>query len=228
MSGHRDIDETCIPKGTAHDNAAILTCIDNARTAMSAKDYGNCLQQFCKDTIGTLPGLEILDAKGDVPPPPDIKAPTTSDKDLAVDGIKREHHIDEKGRDNTDTKFPNGIEVSTWPGGDKFTGSSGIEVTSLGGMSVGGGPKGMHESHKEKGVFLDGKGQEVYKENGDGSITVFTETGAFKADKDGSVTKQLAIHTPDGKWLVIGPNNPLDGLPKFEDEGFTPSKNRGH
>jgi len=222
MSGHRDIEEAGNTTKAA-DNSALFNSIDNARNSMSPKDYSSILQSPGKDNLASLPSLELMDAKSDVPPPPELKGSGTSDKDLAQDGIKRHH-----GKDSATTEFPNGVKISTAGAGADVTLDNGQKMHISGAMHID-APKGAHQSHPGSNLIVDSHNKPLYQENKDGSKTVFTETGAYTVRNDGSVTKESALKNRDGSFTIVDTNSPLGGLsPKDMDSVNQPGKQHSH
>jgi len=211
MSGHRELDETAKPS-VANDNSAFLNFVDSIRNAMTPKDYTANMQAHGKDSSVTLPALELKDSASDVPPPPEIKLPGTSDKDLAQDGIKRSHGVTDDGKETNKTEFPNGIKIYTEAGGQVMTGESGSKITMGPVTEVTGLPAGTHEKHKGSGVYVDAQNRPVMTTNEDGSHTVYTDKGVYTAREDGTVTKETAIKHKNGTWTVVDTSTPLGGL----------------
>ena len=209
MSGCREIEETQGAKAGV-DNSAMFNCVDNTRNAMTPKDYANSLQAGIKDVVASLPALELMDSKSDVPLPPNLPRVGTSEKDLADDGIKTQHATGDKGEATTTTEFPNGVKTiadaeshTVKDNGARITHEASVSIIT---------PQGVHEKVKGSGNYYDGQNKEVYTDNKDGSYTVYSNGGAYTAREDGTVTKEGAIKNPDGSWKVFNLNDPLGGL----------------
>jgi len=211
MSGHRDIEESGNTTKAA-DNSALFNSIDSARNSMSPKDYSNIFQSPGKDNLASLPSLELMDAKSDVPPPPTISYQGTSDKDLAQDGVKRAHGVGADGKSTSSTEFPNGVKISTGGGGEE-TMPDGTKIT-LSPSQIVETPANLHlhEHPKGSGVFVDSHNKTVLTDNADGSKSIYTDKGVYTAREDGSVTKESAIKDRHGNWTVIDTSTPLGGM----------------
>jgi hypothetical protein len=225
MSGNHEIADAVVTgdKGT-NDANAMFNCIDSTRNSMTAKDYNATLQGLNKDSAPALPALELFDAKADVPPPPTFNTHNdTSDKELAAEGIKRSHGFDDDGTKNAKVEFPNGVKItSSGPSAEHSLGDGNkVQVTNT---SIVETATKVHEHPHGSGVQVDSHNKPIYKDNADGSKEVYTDTGVYKANSDGTVEKESAIKNRNGSWTVIDTSTPLGDM-KPSDLG---SSNKRH
>jgi len=171
-----------------------------------------------------------MEAKGDLTLLGFRTGTELSGKQLAREGIKFQTR-----NGDTTVDFPNGVEITARKVETSTitkTNDDGTHTTfevQSGGIDVD-LSKVQPQPLREKppagsGTIIDGKGNEIIKRNEDGSYTVANSaTDFYTVYPDGSVNKETAIRSRDGKsWEVIDTNTPLGGL-RPGDVVVTPQK----
>lgn len=146
---------------------------------------------------GILPTVSFMEMSNDVRS--GIPATGTEIKDL---GIKV--HRGQGG--STVSEYPNGVKIETLPAADSQTGS--IRLGPTIGLSA------QKPNHLDKyGEVVDPKGRVIARMNDDGSVTVDSGKGFFTQYPDGTINRETAIRSRDGKtFAVIDTNTPLGDL----------------
>jgi hypothetical protein len=143
---------------------------------------------------GILPSLSFM--SGDVRTGMPATAPEMKDSGVKV------HH----GKDGSTTgDYPSGVKVESTPASNSGKSNVILEPT----ISV----ESLPPNHmNKKGEVIDPKGRVLAKMNDDGSVTVDSGKGFYTQYPDGSINRESAIRTRDGKFEVIDTNTPLGNL----------------
>ncbi len=144
---------------------------------------------------GLLPSMDILEFKA---------GPEAKPAELKDAGIKVEH-----GKDgSTKVDYPSGIKVESTGVSHSEKGKN-IKIETSG-LIV----EAVPPNHQnKKGEIIDEKGRVIAKPNEDGSITVDSGKGFFTQNPDGTIVRESAIRSRDGKTFeVLDTSSPLGNL----------------
>jgi len=144
---------------------------------------------------GVLPSMDIFDFKS--------SAPEAKPAELKDSGVKVEH-----GKDgSTKVDYPSGVKVEST--GITHTDKGKIQVETGGIVVEAVAPNHMNK----KGEVIDPKGRIIAKPNEDGGITVDSGKGFYTQDADGTIHRESAIRSRDGKdFEVLDTSSPLGNL----------------
>jgi hypothetical protein len=146
---------------------------------------------------GILPTVSFMEMSNDVR----TGTPPTA-AEIKDSGVKV--HRGQGG--STVSEYPNGVKIETLPAPASQTGSVRFGPTI--GLST---EKPNHLD--KKGEVVDPKGRVIARMNDDGSVTVDSGNGFFTQYPDGTVNRESAIRSRDGKnFAVLDTNTPLGDL----------------
>ena len=146
--------------------------------------------------------------KGIVPPifldmSPEVRTGTPATAEEIKDSGVKVHH----GKDgSTSSEYPTGVKIESSP--PSHSAKSNIEL----------GPTVTVESEppnllNKKGEVIDPKGRVIARTNEDGSVTVDSGEGFFTHYPDGTIRREAALRSRDGKTFeVLDTNTPLGNL----------------
>jgi hypothetical protein len=149
---------------------------------------------------GILPSMNIMEMSSEIRTGTEASAKETHDA-----GIKVEH-----GKDgSTKVEYPTGIKIESTGVSHSENAKGNIKVETSGTVI-----EVMPPNHQnKKGEVFDEKGRIIAKPNEDGSYTVDSGKGFFTQYPDGTIVRESAIRSRDGKTFeVIDTNSPLGNL----------------
>ncbi len=162
---------------------------------------------------GILPAMELNLANGD-DDVIELKNPFKKDittKQMKDSGVKASETLEDDGRKTITGEYPSGVKVQSTEG-KTITNDAGRTVT-ITGTDIVTVKEPIHETKKNSGVWVDGKGREVAKKNDDGSVTVSADDGSFYRQDSEGIKKVSAIRSRDGKTFEeIDTDTPLGNL----------------
>ncbi|CAN5143785.1 hypothetical protein BH10CYA1_BH10CYA1_38190 [soil metagenome] len=131
-------------------------------------------------------------------------------RELADAGIKCKHSIENDGAQTTTADYGNGVVISTTEGGKPTDLGNGHKLTFKNNVAI----EIQRPNHARlNGDVVDPKGRMIAKHNQDGSYTVDTDKGFFTQRGDGTIRKETAIRSRNGKdFEVLDTETPLGNL----------------